>query len=250
MSIQPLDVATTEDSAPKPTLDISDPFLSSFTHDLRSPLFALLGYLQLLDRHLDRDLRSGRISEYLRLAREAGLRLDQMFAEMLDLARFGHGSAPIRMGVVSVGELFKRLWETFQGISQEKKISLRLAVKGDEGLTVLADPGLLERALDNLIGNAIKFNRPEGQVVVTAARRGGQIIFQVEDTGMGIPREAQSRIFEPFAQVRASDRSMGFGLGLPTVKFIAQAHAGDVELSSEPGQGSCFTFWIPQRHLA
>jgi len=230
--------------------DISDPFLSSFTHDLRSPLFALLGYLQLMDRHLDKNPESEKMTEYLRLAREAGLRLDHMVTEMLDLARFGQRSAPMRMEVVSVGDLFRKSWETFHVIALEKKISLSLSVKGDKALTVLADPGLLERALDNLIGNAIKFNRPEGQVVVTAVRRGGQVIFQVQDTGLGIPREDQSRIFEPFAQVRASDRSMGFGLGLPIVKFIAKSHGGDVELSSDLGRGSCFSFWIPQRQAA
>jgi two-component system, cell cycle sensor histidine kinase PleC len=223
-----------------------DPFLSGFTHDLRSPLFALLGYLQLMDKQMAASkTESEKMRDYLHLARQAGLRLDQMVGEMLDLARFGHGSPPMEMGIVSIGTLFRRLWETFHVIAQEKKISLRLAIKEDDTLTVRADRRSLERALDNLIGNAIKFNRPEGQVVVTASRQNQRILFQVSDTGLGIPKEAQSRVFEPFAQVRASDRSMGFGLGLPIVKFIAQAHGGGVDLASDPGQGSSFTLWLP-----
>jgi len=225
--------------------DLYDPFLSGFTHDLRSPLFALLGYLQLLDKHLVHKAESEKLLEYLRLAREAGLRLDQMVTEMLDLTRFGHGSSPMEMGIVSIGDLFRRLWATFHVIAQEKKISLRLAMKENDTLTVRADRRYLERALDNLIGNAIKFNRPEGEVVVTASRQDRRILFQVSDTGCGIPREAQSRIFEPFAQVRASDRSMGFGLGLPIVKFIAQVHGGGIALASDPGCGSSFTLWLP-----
>jgi len=223
-----------------------DPFLSGFTHDLRSPLFALLGYLQLMDKHMaSNKVESDKMRDYLHLARNAGLRLDQMVSEMLDLARFGNGSAPMEIAVVSIGKLFQRLWETFHVIAQEKEISLRLVIKDDDTLTVRADRRYLERALDNLIGNAIKFNRPDGQVIVTASRQDRRILFDVSDTGLGIPPQAQSLIFEPFAQVRASDRSMGFGLGLPIVKFIAQAHDGGIDLASDPGRGSSFTLWLP-----
>ena len=151
----------------------------------------------------------------------------------------------MEIAVVSIGKLFQRLWETFHVIAQEKEISLRLVIKDDDTLTVRADRRYLERALDNLIGNAIKFNRPDGQVIVTASRQDRRILFDVSDTGLGIPPQAQSLIFEPFAQVRASDRSMGFGLGLPIVKFIAQAHDGGIDLASDPGRGSSFTLWLP-----
>lgn len=223
-----------------------DILLCGFTHDLRSPLFAILGYLQLLHKSLE---QSGpeKALDYVRQARDAGLRLNQMVTDMLDLLRFGQGPVTLRQEAVSVSALFQRLWNTFGVIAQDKQINLRMIVKDDQGLTAHADFRLLERALDNLIGNAIKFSSAGGEVVVIGLRLHHGVAFEVVDKGRGIPPEAHARIFEPFAQVQDSDRSRGFGMGLPIVKLIAKAHRGDVSVSSEPGQGSRFTVWIPDR---
>ena len=134
-----------------------DILLSSFTHDLRSPLFAILGYLQLLQKSLE---RSGpeKALDYVRQARDAGQRLDQMVTEMLSLVRLGQGPMTPQMEAVSVSALFQRLWNTFGVIAQEKQVNLRMIMKDDQGLRAQADFRLLERALDNLIGNAIKLS--------------------------------------------------------------------------------------------
>jgi two-component system sensor histidine kinase ResE len=227
-----------------------DILLSGFTHDLRSPLFAVLGYLQLLQRSLEISGPEKALA-YVRQARDAGLRLDQMVTEMLDLLRFDQGPITLQREAVSVSTLFQRLWNTFGVIAQNKQVNLRMILKDDEALTAQADFRLLERALDNLIGNAIKFSFPGGEVIVIGQRIHHGVAFEVADRGCGIPAEAHGRIFEPFAQVRNSDHpmgyGMGFGMGLAIVKFIAKAHQGEVSVSSVPGQGSHFTFWIPDR---
>jgi signal transduction histidine kinase len=220
--------------------------LSGFTHDLRSPLFAIMGYLQLLHKSLE---QSGpeKALNYVRQARDAGLRLEQMVTDMLDLLRFGQDPVTPQLEAVSVSALFQRLWNTFGVIAQDKQVNLRMIMKDDERLTAQADFRLLERALDNLIGNAIKFSAPGSEVIVIGLRLHHGVAFEVADRGRGIPPEAHARIFEPFAQLQDSDRTKGFGMGLPIVKLIAKAHRGDVTVCSAPGQGSRFTFWIPDR---
>src|SRR4029077_17320785 len=106
---------------------------------------------------------------------------------------------------------------------------------------------MLERILDNLGGNAIKFTRAGGLITVAASRGQDRMIFEVSDTGRGIPKEAPSRIFDKFQQVRPGDRSAGYGLGLAVAKFIVEAHQGELRVESEVGKGSTFTFWIPDR---
>jgi signal transduction histidine kinase len=101
--------------------------------------------------------------------------------------------------------------------------------------------------LDNLVGNAIKFTPPDGNITITAKSDKDRVTFNVVDTGRGIPREAQSRIFDKFQQVRPGDRSAGYGLGLAVAKFIIEAHKGEIRVESEVGVGSRFTFWLPHR---
>jgi signal transduction histidine kinase len=114
-------------------------------------------------------------------------------------------------------------------------------------MQVSGDPKLLERVVDNLVGNAIKFTPAQGTIAVSARREGHRTIFSVTDTGRGIPKEAQSRIFDKFQQVRPGDRSGGYGLGLAVVKFIVEAHQGEIRVESEPDKRSTFTFWIPDQ---
>src|SRR5205085_3354130 len=109
------------------------------------------------------------------------------------------------------------------------------------------DPKLLERVFDNLVGNAVKFTPTGGTITVSAQRQQGRVQFLIKDTGRGIPKEAQSRIFDKFQQVRPGDRAGGYGLGLAVAKFIVEAHKGEIRVESEVGIGSRFTFWLPVR---
>jgi len=224
----------------------TDLLLVGLTHDMRSPLFAVLGYLQLLQKHLEMQ-KAGPTLEYAKLARQAGLRLDQMMTETLDLIRFGNHLPPVRMQTVSMKKLFEKIWGTFQIIASQKQVRLNVVLKGDRDFPVRVDSAFLERALDNLLANAIKFSPPHTDVVLTGSQQSGRVVVEVADHGRGIPKEAQASIFEPYSQVSSSDRSGGFGLGLAIVRFIARAHGGDIHVSSEPGTGTCFTLWIPMQ---
>lgn len=216
------------------------------THDLRSPLFAICGYLELLQKQL-RDSENAKVVEYVRLAREAGQRLNQMVEEMLDVMRSGQGPLSMRLEFVSLSQLFKRLWDSFHLRAEDKNIRLRVVLRGGEGGSIYADARLLERALDNLIGNALKFTPEGGEITLTGTRTPGQTLLEVADTGRGIPLEAQSRLFDASGPVLPADRFTGFGLGLPIVKFIVESHRGQIQVQSEPGRGSRFIVSIPDQ---
>ncbi len=225
---------------------VQEQVLSGITHDLRGPLSAVLGYIDLMKRQLG-DTASPKVSEYLRMAREAGMRLSQMVADILDVVRFEQGKIDLTLEAIPLTEIFQRLKNTFGVIAEQKKVTLKLALLGDTNMTASGDRKLLDRVLDNLVGNAIKFTPPDGIITVTAKPDGNRIVFDISDTGRGIPREAQSRIFDKFQQVRPGDRSAGYGLGLAVAKFIVEAHKGEIRVESEVGVGSRFSFWIPTR---
>ena len=223
---------------------VQEQVLSGITHDLRGPLSAIMGYLDLLKRQLKEG--PPKAVEYVGLAREAGVRLTQMVSDILDVVRFEQGKIDLDLQPISVDEMFNRVQNIFGVTAAQKKVNLNIQA-AQTGLSVSGDPKLLERVLDNLIGNAIKFTPEGGMISVMANRGNARVVFEVSDTGRGIPKEAQSRIFDKFQQVRPGDRSAGYGLGLAVAKFIVEAHKGEIRVESEVGKGSSFSFWIPDQ---
>ncbi len=224
---------------------VQEQVLSGITHDLRGPLSAVMGYLDLIKRQL----KDGppKAVEYVGLARDAGVRLTQMVSDILDVVRFEQGKIDLQIEAIGVAHIFQRLNNLFFVTAEQKKVSLKFKMDGDAGMQTWGDPKLLERIFDNLVGNAIKFTPTNGTITVSAQKTKGKILFEVADSGRGIPREAQSRIFDKFQQVRPGDRSAGYGLGLAVAKFIVEAHGGEIRVESEVGVGSRFAFWIPDQ---
>jgi signal transduction histidine kinase len=223
---------------------VQEQVLSGITHDLRGPLSAIMGYIDLLKRQI----KDGppKALEYLAMARDAGNRLTQMISDILDVVRFEQGKIEMEVQAISVSQMFERLKNIFGVTANQKGVTLAFKMESG-GILVSGDPKLLERILDNLVGNAIKFTPASGTITIAASRVKNRTVFSVADTGRGIPKEAQSRIFDKFQQVRPGDRSGGYGLGLAVVKFIVDAHKGEIRVESVPDKGSTFTFWIPDQ---
>lgn len=211
-------------------------------HDLRSPLFAILGYLQLIQRYVG-PASETKVAEYAALAQEAATRLSQLVDEFLRNEAEGPGWLRIEPHAVDLSELFRNLEHTFSVLAAPKAI--RLSFEVPDNCTVWADPKLLSRVFENLIGNAVKFTPPNGHIRVSVRMEGTNFIFNISDTGRGIPREALGRIFDRFHQVHPDDRIQGHGLGLAVARLIVEAHRGSISVQSEVGVGSCFTFCIP-----
>jgi two-component system sensor histidine kinase BaeS len=124
------------------------------------------------------------------------------------------------------------------------EVGLGLVTDAARDLEVAMSEGHLRTVVQNLVGNALKYGRSEGgRVTVSAAGRGGHAVLTVKDDGPGIPRDALEHVFEPF--FRASTQAEGYGLGLPTVKRLVEAHGGTVRIASQPGGGTTVTIELP-----
>jgi len=147
---------------------------------------------------------------------------------------------------VDISTLARKMVDLLMPAAQKKKQTL--VIDAPRVPSVAANPDYLERAIANLIDNAIKYTPESGRISVSAYANGQTVTVQVTDNGIGIPKEDLSRVFERFYRVdRSRSREMGgTGLGLSIVKHVAQAHGGSVEVASTPGQGSTFRLILPR----
>jgi len=217
-------------------------FLAAASHDLRQPLHALA----LFASDLQRQVRLNNIAPLPQLSQQIQAStevISELLDSLLDLSRLDvAGISPI-LSDHPVREVFSRLATSFERAALAKGLHLRFR---DPGLWVFTDPNLLERMLANLISNAIRYTE-RGGVLVSARPRGRHVLIQVRDTGIGIPREHQQAIFVEFYQIdnAARESHKGLGLGLSIVDRLARALGLRLELHSQPGRGTCFSFLLP-----
>ncbi len=218
-------------------------FVANVSHELRTPLTSILGYVETLHSGAWEETENAR--RFLGKIRKHAIRMSSMIDELLELARIESGTAELRFQPVRLGDLLRNVTDSFRDEAQKKGLDLALAIP--ESLpAVSGEPRLLERALSNLVDNAIKYT-PSGSVSLSVGAENGRVFCTVRDTGAGIGEEDQERIFERFyrADPSRSGETGGTGLGLSIVKRVALAHDGEVHLESEPGKGSVFTISLP-----
>jgi len=217
--------------------------IESAAHDLRNPLNALKGALNLLESLLRDPAPDQR--ECLNMMRVSAERMSALIEQLLNL-ELAEGGADMVRARLTLRQVLEAVVEEFKLLAEGKQIQLEFAGAPATAL-VLGDAAWLHRAAANLVSNAIKYTSEGGRVVVGYREDSGMGIVEVTDTGPGIPREAQARLFERFYRVRteATRRAPGAGLGLAIVKTIVERHGGRVWVSSEEGQGSTFGFAVP-----
>ena len=220
---------------------IRSEFLGNVSHELRNPLFALRGYLEaLVEFPVEETAR-----EFAHKALSHAQRLETLLTRLLELSQIESGAARMRMRVFELGELVRQVLAVFE--ERARQWGLRLEFDGpEEPVEVVADRERIEQVLLNLVDNAIKYNRSGGLVRVRLQPQGKTVMVEVADTGVGIPKEYQDRVFERFYRVRSSPAldAEGSGLGLAIVKHILEAHQAPYELESAPGVGTRFRFWL------
>lgn len=220
-------------------------FVATMSHELRTPLNILIGYGDILREGGFGDVSELQLDILERMDRSARQLLDLINAT-LDLSRLDAGRPPLDIAPVALDALMRELEQEFA--MRERKPGVELQWHLPEALpTLRTDRGKLEVVLKNLIRNALKFT-DEGTVAVHVRAWAAGIEFRVEDTGIGIPAEAQELIFDPFRQVdQATTRQHGgVGLGLYVVRRLLDLLEGSIALRSEVGRGSSFTVWLPQ----
>jgi signal transduction histidine kinase len=223
-----------------------DDLTHMIVHDLRTPLTSLLTGLQTLE--LLGDNLNADQSEMLEIALNGGQTLLGMVNDLLDISKLEDGSLQLEYGPVEPMALAERATGQVSLLTREKGLNLVTDVSPDLA-AFSGDEDKLRRTLVNLLGNAIKFTPVGGTVTVVARRAENEqaILFSVQDTGEGIPKEAFGRIFEKFGQVesRKAGRKMSTGLGLTFCKMAVEAHGGRIWVESELGSGSQFNFTVP-----
>ena len=215
-------------------------FVSNVSHELKTPLSAISAYTEtLLNGALD-DGDFGRI--FVSRIAEQSERLNSLILDLLELARIESGEHVLNVDSVDINSILQSSADAHQAIAHSKQLTLT-TVSTETRLVGLTDAEGLRTIIDNLIGNAINYTRPGGIITVRSRRDADWIIFEVEDNGVGIPKEFQSRIFERFFRVdRARSREVGgTGLGLSIVKHLCQLFGGSIKVTSQVGQGSTFT---------
>jgi signal transduction histidine kinase len=216
-------------------------FIAIASHELRTPVTSLQMAIHLLDEGAAGPLSPKQV-ELIQGAREDCDRLQRLTQDLLDLSRLEAGTTPIRRRSEAPAELVEEALQTVGATARAKSLSVVVDVPRTLP-PVFADAEQIVRVLTNLINNAVR-HTDVGTITLSAREKGGHVAFSVADTGTGIPSEYLSRIFERFVQVPRS-RSHGAGLGLAIARQIVQAHGGTIEVKSEEGKGSTFTFTLP-----
>ena len=220
-------------------------FAADASHELRSPLTALRGELELAGR------RERSAQEYQRVissALEDVEHLARTVEDLLALARADAGTFEPRLQAVDLGEMTGRVTDRLAVLAKGKDVEME--VDSDPGVEIQAAPDLLERMVWNLVENAVKFTPAGGRVEVTIRRIGPEVQLEVADTGPGLPSEDRERIFQRFSRAdRARTRSPdagGAGLGLAIVRAAAELHGAEVEARNrEAGEGAIFRVRFP-----
>ena len=222
-------------------------FLANMSHELRTPLNSIMGLSQVLQEKVFGELNPKQ-KQSVQTIYNSGEHLLSLINEILELAKIESGKLELNIESVSILALCQNSLSMVKTQAIKKNLQLILDVQNDLG-DIQADERRLRQVLINLLSNAVKFTPDNGQVTlqVQPQYEEKQLIFQVIDTGIGISPADQSKLFQAFVQIdsKLSRRYEGTGLGLVLVKQIVELHGGSVAVTSQVGEGSCFTLYLP-----
>ncbi|UCG37825.1 MAG: response regulator [bacterium] len=216
-------------------------FLAIVSHDLRTPLTSLKGFIEVL---VNGDYESEqKLHEYLEILDSEADRMISLINDLLDLGRLESGKMELHIEDLSLSNLVVYAIRSMEGLASKKGVTLTVTTRGSGDLTLNADRRRLLQVLVNLYSNAINFSPEGGKVETILASQDGSILIEVTDQGPGVPMEERERIFEKYHQASRSSsaRGKGIGLGLAIVKKIVELHGGTIRMEGrEDGQGSRF----------
>jgi len=220
-------------------------FLSNMSHEIRTPMNAIMGFSELL---LDQSFSDDEKMDFAHLIRTNGDNLLHLLNDIIDISMIESGQLKMIVSEVDVTSLVKEVFETFKTSKQlSDKVNLSFQLEcTDEQIVILSDAYRLRQILNNLISNAIKFT-DSGYINVSLKVKDSQVFISVEDSGIGINLEHQTRIFDRFLKIENSSTNLyaGNGLGLTITKNLVEILNGKIGLESEPGVGTKFYFLLP-----
>jgi signal transduction histidine kinase len=221
-------------------------FLSHVSHELKTPLTSIRGFVDNMTSGLTGDLGEKQ-RDYLMRIRANTDRLTRMIANLLNVSRIESGVQHLERMPVYLCDAVHECVMQLQLMAESRNIKLETHCP-DTDLRVLADPDKLIEIITNLVDNAIKFTPQGGSITIdTRQQEPGKIVVSVTDTGEGIEPEDLDDLFKPFYQAkRTKAHTQGLGLGLSIVKHLVEMHDGSITVASEPGKGSQFRIELPE----
>ncbi len=224
--------------------DAQRKFVSNVSHDFRSPLTSIKGYIEAIK---DGTIPPEWQEKYLDIIIFETERLTKLTSNLLELNSFDDNGIILHKTEFDINQMIKQIALSFEGTFKKKKLVLNLVFSEKEQF-VRADIDKIEQVLYNLIDNAGKFSNPESSIRISTEEKGNKVMIAVKDNGIGIPKESQSRIWERFYKTdtsRGKDKK-GTGLGLSIVKEIITAHEENISVVSTEGVGTEFIFSLPR----
>ena len=217
--------------------------IANISHDLRTPLAIIQGYVETLQMK-EADLSTEERKVYLERIGKSSQRLGGLIAQLFEYSKLeSRQIEPVKEPFL-LSELASDIYGKYKVLADKKNIQLELDKEGDIPL-VFGDIGLVERAIHNLMDNALKFTPDGGRVSVALRPTDREVEITIRDSGPGIPKEQQSLIFERYRQVKAEKQEEGVGLGLAIVKKILELHDASIQVFSNPNEGASFSFCLP-----
>lgn len=215
-------------------------FLSNLSHEIRTPLNGIVGYIQLLSQtKLDNTQQM-----YIKSINHCCIQLVELVNDILDFTKLTTGKAQVNNECFSIKEVTDEINAAINHRIKEKKQKLRYIVDKNLPEYIITDKHKLTQILINLISNANKFTPTEGRIIVTFSIKGDKLECSVEDNGIGISSEDQSKLFNPFFQVQETLTKNGAGLGLAICKKLVELLGGNISVESEKKYGAVFTFTV------
>ena len=217
-------------------------FVRSISHDLRQPITVVHGQTELLLRALEKEGVDGRKRRSLEAIRTSAGRMRAMIDDLAESARLEAGAVELQREPIDPYLLLSDIARRAAGPDDVARLQVEAP---EEVPPVLADFGYIERAIVNLIGNALQYSHPGTPIVMRARRQGGEAVISVSDQGPGIPDEDRAYLFQRYYRARAGGKREGLGLGLYIARLVVEAHGGRIWVESEAGKGSTFFFTLP-----
>jgi two-component system, sensor histidine kinase and response regulator len=219
-------------------------FLSVLSHELKSPINAIEGYLKIM-----KDKQAGEtMDDYMEMINRSIERIKGMrtlIFDLLDLTRIESGKKTRDLRIIDLHEIAKTVIDSVEPLAIQRNIKIHLDC--DENFYLTADSNEMEIIMNNLVSNAVKYNREDGQVYVAIKKKSDHVLITVEDTGIGISKEDTGLLFQDFVRIKNSKTKFvtGSGLGLSIAKKIVSLYDGVINVESTPDVGSIFTVKIP-----
>lgn len=223
-----------------------DKFYSIIAHDLKTPFNSIVGCSELLIEQIkEKDYE--KIGEYANIVLQSSNRAMDLLMNLMEWAQSQTGKLIFKPEKFEINSFIDDTTQLYEGIAKQKLITIKKKLPNND--TVFADKAMISTVFRNLISNAIKFTKPNGEIIISVEKKQNEFIFSVADTGIGIPQNSIERLFriDQSFSTNGTNNEKGTGLGLILCKEFIEKHGGKIWVESEEGKGSCFYFTFPEK---